>query len=207
MPLHRHAPVLYSLPGAMSRVTSAKRSRSLAAPRRAGLLRHYLGLAYDHGLGVQRDYEKARSCYEDAARNGNSSAQCGLGVLHLRGLGGQTDWISASYWFLKAVADTRREAIHNLHWIIARKDTLPTDTAVMIDLYRDAALRGEIDAQYVLAWCYEHGVGIPTSRHNAIVWYERTMKLGHLYADVALARLKTNAGFTAASARWNRRGG
>lgn len=101
---------------------------------------YFLGLSYEYGLGVKQDYGAAHECYEDAARNGHPSAQCNLGVLDLRGLAERIDWISASYWFLKAASTYKhQDAIHNLRWIIDRRDALPVNTANMICPYRDSA--------------------------------------------------------------------
>jgi TPR repeat protein len=142
-----------------------------------------LGLAYDKGRGVQVDEAKARSWYEAAARNGSASAQCNLGVLYLR----QNDLVSAAYWFLKAAAHKQDEALDNLKWFVEHKNLVRSDRD-LIPHYRDAATRGEIDAQYLLAWCYEQGVGIQADLYEAAAWYKRAAKGGHMLAHDAVAR-------------------
>jgi TPR repeat protein len=51
-----------------------------------------LGLMYERGLGVKRDYSLARIRYQQAADNGDFQAEGNLGYLYLRGEGVRQDY-------------------------------------------------------------------------------------------------------------------
>jgi TPR repeat protein len=48
---------------------------------------YYLGVLYDHGEGVLRNYRTATGWYEKAAAQGNSDAQFNLGMIYYNGTG------------------------------------------------------------------------------------------------------------------------
>lgn len=62
-----------------------------------------LGLLYEKGQGVARDYVQAAAWYRLAAEQGNADAQCNLARLYLRGLLGAgpagIDYGDAFYWY------------------------------------------------------------------------------------------------------------
>jgi len=65
-----------------------------------------LGVLYADGLAVKRDYRKAASWYERAARQGHGEALFNLGFLYYRGADGlPADWQKAALWLTRA-ADT-----------------------------------------------------------------------------------------------------
>lgn len=150
-----------------------------------------LGLAYDCGRGVRRDVAKAHSWYEQAAKNGSTSAQCNIGVLYLQGEVGDEDWVTAAYWFLRAAAQKSDEAISNLKWIAEHGPSLPIAMRERLSQYRDLAVHGDIHAQFLVAWCFENGIGSLADSNQALSWYERAMEEGHLHAHDPVMRLRS----------------
>jgi TPR repeat protein len=61
-----------------------------------------LGLRYETGDGVQRNYSEARRWYRLAAEQCLAAAQFRLGTMHARGLGGPLDPVEAAKWFRRA---------------------------------------------------------------------------------------------------------
>jgi TPR repeat protein len=61
-----------------------------------------LGLMYESGEGVEKDFVKAAEWYEKAAEQGHVSAQHNLGVLYATGEGVSKDDAKAAEWFRKA---------------------------------------------------------------------------------------------------------
>jgi tetratricopeptide repeat protein len=58
--------------------------------------------------------------------------------------------------------------------------------------FKKAADKGDITAQYWLAYCYEHGLGISKSISEAVDWYQESARRGdHISAPAmtALGRL------------------
>jgi TPR repeat protein len=63
----------------------------------AGALNN-LGVAYEHGFGVKRDFTEAAKWYYAAAARGNVSAQANLGQLYYYGQGVTNDLVQAYAW-------------------------------------------------------------------------------------------------------------
>jgi TPR repeat protein len=59
----------------------------------------YLGLSYENGDGVPRDYTKARQWYEKSAAQGEAKAQLYLGLQSAFGQGGPMDLVQAHMWY------------------------------------------------------------------------------------------------------------
>jgi TPR repeat protein len=57
---------------------------------------------YANGQGVRQDYVKAREWYEQAAAQGNASAQRNLGLLYANGLGVRQSWHQAVEYYGKS---------------------------------------------------------------------------------------------------------
>ena len=65
----------------------------------------YLGLLYENGDGVPRDYEKAREWYEESSAQGEANAQFYLGLLSAFGQGGPLDLSQAHMWYSLAAGN------------------------------------------------------------------------------------------------------
>ena len=61
-----------------------------------------LGMHYANGLGVVRDYAKAREWYEKAAAKDNTTAMLNLAVLYHNGQGVARNYAKAREWLNKA---------------------------------------------------------------------------------------------------------
>lgn len=61
-----------------------------------------LGLMYDVGQGVVRDYQQSVFWYTKAAENGFVEAQFNLGGMYFAGQGTLRDYKKAFYWYTKA---------------------------------------------------------------------------------------------------------
>jgi TPR repeat protein len=73
-----------------------------------------LGVLFEGGLGVPRDYRRAASLYELAARAGRPDAMNNLGALFARGMGVEQDFESAVFWYREAAALGLPSAMANL---------------------------------------------------------------------------------------------
>ena len=61
-----------------------------------------IGVIYYEGLGVKKDYVKARNFSEKACKAGDELGCTNLGVLYLEGLGVKKDYAKARSLFEKA---------------------------------------------------------------------------------------------------------
>jgi TPR repeat protein len=66
---------------------------------------YYLGVMYQYGQGVSRDYQEAELWYRKAATRGFATALYSIGLLHITGGPGvPQDCNAAREWFQKAAA-------------------------------------------------------------------------------------------------------
>ena len=70
-----------------------------------------LGRLYENGLGVPRDYDKAREWWEKAAALDNATAMNYLAWLYQSGPGVLRDFGKAREWYEKAAAKEAREQL------------------------------------------------------------------------------------------------
>jgi len=73
-----------------------------------------LGVMYNQGRGVKRDYVEAAHWYEKAAAQGNAKAQLNLGILYDQGLGMKKDIMKAAEYYRQAAERGIRDAQYNL---------------------------------------------------------------------------------------------
>jgi TPR repeat protein len=69
-----------------------------------------LGLYYELGLGVARDYAEAVKWYRKAAEQSYATAQYYLGEMYYYGRGVTQDYVQADMWFILAAAGGSYEA-------------------------------------------------------------------------------------------------
>lgn len=124
------------------------------------------------GRGAPQDSTRAAYWCQQAADQGDSYAQCGLGILYENGEGVRQDDAEALRWYRKA-AD-QGEAYAQLTLGVRHRSGrgLPQDYAVAVDWLRKAADRGQEDAQCNLASMYESGEGVPQDYVQAHMWFD-----------------------------------
>ena len=62
-----------------------------------------LANCYIEGIGVEQDYAKAVTIYEEYTEQGYAIAQNNLGVCYYNGKGVKQDYVKAVYWYTKSV--------------------------------------------------------------------------------------------------------
>jgi uncharacterized protein len=81
--------------------------------------RDAVGMMYELGRGVSKDYEAAARWYEKAAADGFVDSAVNLGNLYALGRGVKTDYREASRWLEEAAAKGGRHAKNSLSWLLA----------------------------------------------------------------------------------------
>ena len=82
-------------------------------------------VAYEHGEGVAKDSARAVELYCEAARQGDSDAQYGLGWMYANGRGVKRDDALAAYFFNEAGERGHRAAIQMLNRISTPPASMP----------------------------------------------------------------------------------
>ena len=108
-----------------------------------------MGLAYEHGYGVEEDVEKAFKLYERAAVKGHAPSMTNLGCLYGRGDGVEQDEAKAMEWLEKAAELKDPGALKILH----REDPEDLLEGVNMDKLRKKMEAGDVNAvkQYAAA--------------------------------------------------------
>lgn len=84
------------------------------ATQQYGYSLHYLGHMYHYGLGVKKDFKKAKELYEKAIDKGNHHAICDMGLMYEKGYGVKQDYIKAKELYEIAGALNNSSALSNL---------------------------------------------------------------------------------------------
>jgi len=82
-----------------------------------------LGVIFNQGIGVKKDYKEAAKWYQKAADQGNSKAQLNLGILYDLGRGVTKDAAKAQDNYKKAAMKGIRDAQYNLGIIYYNGDS------------------------------------------------------------------------------------
>ena len=131
------------------------------------LAQYVLGLSYEKGYGVTRDFSEAFTWYRKAAEQGHAEAQYKAGLFCETGNGTTQDYAEAVKWYRLAVRHDNAEA----------SKRLPFAELVM------NAQNGNANAQYKLAQAYEAGDGVEKSNAEALKWYRKAAEQGHAEAQ------------------------
>src|SRR5690242_11078449 len=149
------------------------------------------GLMCEAGFGVQSDIKQALFWYEKAADQGNQDALMRLGMAHEVGRDIPKNGKEAVKWYEKAANLGNTKAQVRLGSIYRDGlDNVQHDYVLAMKWYRKAADTGDADGQYNVGYMYEQGLGVNASPEQAIAWYEKAGKQGHVIANAALRNLR-----------------
>lgn len=96
------------------RYSEAKKRLEILTEKRSNYGYHGLGLLYEHGWGVNKDYSAAKTWYEKADKNGYGDSTYNLGIFFLNGYGVDKDSNLAMILFKKAALKGNTNAAYNL---------------------------------------------------------------------------------------------
>jgi TPR repeat protein len=148
-----------------------------------------LGMLYEGGIGVTRDYAKAREWLEKAADKGNAFAMSNLGLLYESGMGVTPDYAKAREWYKKAADKGDAIAIGNLGVLYENGMGVTQDYAKAREWYEKAADKGNERAMVNLGLLYENGMGVTQDYAKAREWYKKAADKGNERAMARLERL------------------
>jgi TPR repeat protein len=164
-----------------------------------------LGILYERGLGVPRDYAKAADWYGLAAAQGNHDAEEALGMMYLQGRGVTADQKKALALLKKAADAGRPAAMAQLASLYLDEG----DQGDAVAMLTRAAKGGDPRAQYKLAELYAAGDGVAKDEQAATRWFGESARLFNIDGQVQYAIRLFNGVGTAkdekAAAQWFQR--
>ena len=102
----------------------------------------YLGVLYDTGTGVTRDYRQALAWYERGAESGNETAMFNAAIMYDAGRGTAANPAAAVTWYERAAKLGYGRAEYNLGLIYESGIGVAPDRERAISFYRAAARHG-----------------------------------------------------------------
>jgi TPR repeat protein len=149
-----------------------------------------LGLMYDVGTGVVRDYTEAAKWYRMAADQSVDEAQFSLGVMYDNGDGLVQDRAEAAKWYRKAADQGLDIAEFNLGVMYDNGDGVLQDCAEAAKWYRRAADRGLYKAEFNLGLKYINGQGVPQDYIQAYKWMNLATRDAGIDAEKRCAAIR-----------------
>jgi TPR repeat protein len=101
-----------------------------------------LGLLYEQGNGVPKDYVQAVNWYRKAADQGDPEGEFRLGGMYFEGHGVSKDAVEVVNWYRKAAEQGFSKAQFNLGVMYSNGDGVPKDHVQAANWYNKAAERG-----------------------------------------------------------------
>jgi TPR repeat protein len=152
-------------------VTPDFASYRLAAAQGDVEAQDYLGLMYEFGRGVPKDYDEAVKWYRLAATQGNALGQTNLGAMFRNGRGVPQDDKEAVKWYRLAANQGFATAQFLLGMMYLRGNGLAQDYKEALRLLLIAAKKGNQGAQNDLGMMYRDGIGVARDYKEAMKWY------------------------------------
>tara|TARA_Y100001973_G_C5113624_1_gene288968 strand:+ start:153 stop:887 length:735 start_codon:yes stop_codon:yes gene_type:complete len=140
-----------------------------------------IGALLIEGKKVKKNSEEGCKWLEVSAKSGNVHAQILLAEQYARGDGVSRSYEVALSWYSKAASQSHPDALYRMGilMIYAKKD--PDSISKGEGFIRDAALKGNINAQYELGIIYLRGkTNINTDYEEAIRWLKEAAEKEHL---------------------------
>ncbi|MBI5427493.1 MAG: sel1 repeat family protein [Nitrospinae bacterium] len=149
-----------------------------------------LGVMYNIGRGVNRDYVEAARWFRKAAGQGHAGAQSYLGYLYEHGYEGVTqDNAEAARWYRKAAEQGHADAQYYLGDIYEVGRGVTRDDAESARWHRKAAEQGQVHSQHILGLMYDKGRGVTRDLDEAARWYRKAAEKGDSDAQYSLGMM------------------
>ena len=127
-----------------------------------------VGYMYEEGLGVSQQLDVAVGWYEKAAASGSMQANHNLGMIFAEGRGTPQSWVRALRYFEEAANDIPASRYMIGYTYFQGEGNVQNRPRAFRE-FMDAALDGYADAQYMIAFMYLDGSGIPKQPIQAYI--------------------------------------
>jgi TPR repeat protein len=127
---------------------------------------------FNRGVALYKlgDYQAAFKAFQYAAEQGDSSAQCFLGMMYHDGQGVPQDYKQAVKWYTKAAEQGDASAQYFLGFMYYKGHGVPQDYKQAVKWSKKAAEQGHSIAQSSLSSFYFMGTGVLKDYAMAYAW-------------------------------------
>ncbi|KAF9542683.1 hypothetical protein EC957_001738 [Mortierella hygrophila] len=113
-----------------------------------------------------------------AADQGDSTAQCNIGVMYFVA----AEYCQAMIWYRKAAKQGDAAAQRNIGNLYHQGLGVSQDYVEAMTWYRKAAEQGEVAAQNEIGNLYQEGLGVSEDYAEAMAWFRKAAEQGHARA-------------------------
>jgi serine/threonine protein kinase/TPR repeat protein len=138
----------------------------------------YLGLMYQHKLGVSQDYGRAEAFYDKGCQAGSMAACSHLGNLYLNHLGVNQDYERALALYTRACNGDYADACQSLGSMYQFKKGVAQDFTRAVSLYGKACNNGSMNGCNSLGVLYQHSLGVQTDFAKSVALYGKACEAG-----------------------------
>jgi TPR repeat protein len=135
-----------------------------------------LAQSFLKGQGIGLDPVAAARWSDEAAAQGDPTAQFILGTLYAEGI--KPNARLAFDWFSAAASRGNVKAMHNLAIAYLNGTGVTQDSQAAAAWFEKAAAAGYRDSAFDLAVLYERGEGVAQSGPDALKWYDQAASFG-----------------------------
>lgn len=149
----------------------------------------FIGDMYNHGQGVDQNYQKAFEWYTKAANQGDKHAQCNLGMLYEQGDGVNKNYLKAYEWYLKSANQGLQFAQNRIGDLYYYGNGVKQDYLKAYEWYSRAADQDNMYAQNSLGYMYHEGLGVKQDYIKAFSYFSKSAEQGHWEAQYSLGNM------------------
>ena len=137
-----------------------------------------IGLCYEYGHGVKKNYKKAIEWYQKSADAGNAVAMCNLGICYENGNGVKKNLKTAIEWYQKSADAGNANAMGNLGNCYYDGNGVKRNYKKAVEWYQKAAELSNAYGMSGMGLCYEFGNGVKQDYAEALKWYKKALENG-----------------------------
>ncbi|KAJ3015459.1 UNVERIFIED_CONTAM: hypothetical protein HDU68_012715 [Siphonaria sp. JEL0065] len=146
-----------------------------------------LGVMYENGYGVEKDYSKTYAWYLTASYQGSAGGQDGLGDLYFEGRGVEKYYKEAVKWYTLSANQGNANGQYGLGCMYYYGIGLDKNEKEAVKWYTQSANQGNADGQYSLGILYAYG--FDKNEKEAVKWYTLSANQGHSSACYRLGEM------------------
>ena len=136
-----------------------------------------------------KEYKKAFSLYEKAAKKGDSVSQSALSFLYFNGVGVSKNTNLGLKWLKKSATNANATAQYDLGMFYLKGNNVAQDYKQAATWLDSSAKLGNTDAQFNLALMYYKGEGVDENTTKSAELLDAAATNGHIHAKQNIGRL------------------
>ena len=147
-----------------------------------------LSSIYGNGHGVTEDYKQSFDLALKAAEQGNARGQNIIGSIYEYGLGVEIDHQKAFDFYTKALDQDNTLSHVNLALMYFNGKLVSQNYLIAYELLKKVENRpgGGENAQHILGYMYQNGLGIKKDKKESLNWYKKSAEQGNAAAQASL---------------------